>query len=215
MYIASWSGGKDSCLACYRAIEMGVNVSHIVHFVKEDNLHAVAPELIRLQAGLSGIPIIQQEITSDDFESGFKETIKKIGNVKGMVFGDIYLEEHRLWIERVCRDLSIEPLFPLWGIDTRRLLRDFFAHGFEAIVVSGKKRIIDKEWIGHKIDAEFIEYLNGKSDADVCGEKGEYHTFVLSGPLFMGRIDITNFGITERDEHWLIDIEDFEVKEDV
>lgn len=209
MYLSSWSGGKDSCFACYSAIKKGLKVSYLVHFVRENNLHGISEELIKLQAVLSGIPIVQREVFSNNFESEFKDTIKSIKNIKGMVFGDIYLEEHRLWIERVCKDLGIKPILPIWGINTEKLLNDFIEEGFEAIVVSARQEIIDKEWIGHKVDKELMEYLRKKPGVDVCGENGEYHTFVIGGPLFKGRIDITDYGITERDGHWFMDIKGF------
>lgn len=211
MYLSSWSGGKDSCLACYRAIKKDFKVAYLVHFVRENNLHGVAPELIKLQAGLSGIPIIQKEISSNDFESEFKDTVKRTGDIKGMVFGDIYLEEHRIWLERVCKDLNIEMFMPIWGVNTERLMNDFINEGFEAIVVSGKQEVIDKKWMGHKVDNYLMGYLKKKPGVDVCGENGEYHTFVVGGPLFKGRINITESQVIERDGYWFLDIKDFEV----
>ncbi len=211
MYLASWSGGKDSCFACYSAIRKGFEMSHLVHFVRENNLHGVAAGLIRLQAELSGIPVVQKEISSNDFESEFKDTIRSIGNIEGMVFGDIYLEEHRSWIEGVCKDLNIKALLPIWRIDTERLMNDFIDEGFEAIVVSGRQEVIDKEWIGHKVDNRLMEYLKKKPGVDVCGENGEYHTFVVGGPLFKGKIDITKTQVTERDGHWFLNIKAFKV----
>ncbi len=211
MYLSSWSGGKDSCFACYNAIKKGIDVTHLVHFVRENNLHGVSEELIRLQVGLTGIPIVQRKISSTDFESEFKETVKDIPDIRGMVFGDIYLEEHRVWIERVCKDLGVEALFPIWRINTEKLMNDFIDERFEAVVISGKLEIIDKEWIGHKVDNHFMEYLKKKQGVDVCGENGEYHTFVLGGPLFSGRIEITKSRVVEKDGFWFLDIKDFKV----
>jgi diphthamide synthase (EF-2-diphthine--ammonia ligase) len=96
-------------------------------------------------------------------------------------------------------------------MNTERLMNDFINEGFEAIVVSGRQDVIDKEWIGHKVDKHLLEYLRKNPGVDVCGENGEYHTFVTGGPLFKGRIDITSSGIIERDNHWFLDIKDFKV----
>ena len=211
MYLSSWSGGKDSCFACYRAIKKDFKVAYLVHFVRENNLHGVAPELIKLQAGLSGIPIIQKKVSSNNFESEFKDTVKRTGDIKGMVFGDIYLEEHRTWLERVCKDLNIEMFMPIWGVNTERLMNDFINEGFEAIIVSGKQEVIDKKWMGHKVDNYLMKYLKKKPGVDVCGENGEYHTFVVGGPLFKGRIDITESQVIERDGYWFLDIKGYRV----
>lgn len=72
MYIASWSGGKDSCLACYLAMKKGMKVSHLLRFDRPNNLHGVDPAMIRLQAELVGIQIVQKRVASEDFEREFK-----------------------------------------------------------------------------------------------------------------------------------------------
>jgi len=211
MYLASWSGGKDSCLACYKAIKSGIKISHLLHFVREFNLHGVNAEMIRLQAGLSDILIIQQRILSD-FESGFKETVRGLmgSGIKGMVFGDIHLEGHRQWVERVCGELRIESVEPLWGKDTGELMQEFIENGFQAVIVSGQTRFINKEWIGQPLNTDFMEYLRA-SNLDICGENGEYHTFVTCGPLFRGRIEITEKEVISRNGYWFLDIKDYKV----
>jgi uncharacterized protein (TIGR00290 family) len=211
MYLVSWSGGKDSCFACYTAIKRGFKISHLVHFIRENDLHGIRAEIIRLQAELSGISMVQKKVSSNNFESEFKDTIRSMRDIKGMVFGDIYLEEHRSWIERVCRDLNIEALLPLWGMDTESLMNDFINQGFEAIVVSGKKDVMDKKWIGRRVDRHLLEYLRKKPGVDVCGENGEYHTLVIGGPLFKEKINITSSGIIERDNYWFLNVKDFKV----
>lgn len=213
MYLASWSGGKDSCFACYKAIKdmhmEDTSSLTLLHFDRENNRHGVKGDFIKIQAGLLGLRIIQKRVLGD-FESVFKGTIKGINGVKGIVFGDIYLEEHRIWIERVCRDLHVEAIFPLWGMDSERIINGFINEGFEAIIVSGRKELIGKEWIGKRLDGDFLRYLETKG-LDVCGENGEYHTFVISGPLFKGRVDVYSTSVTERDEHWFLNIEDMRV----
>ncbi|MCI0468917.1 MAG: diphthine--ammonia ligase [Nitrospirae bacterium] len=212
-YISSWSGGKDSCLACYRAMKSGMKISSLVYFEREFNLHGVDPELIRLQAELAGIPIVQRKIVSEDFESEFKETVKGLlGNgVRGMVFGDIYLEPHREWVERVCGGLGIEAHEPLWGMNTEKLMEDFIAEGFKTIIVSGNEKFIDKKWIGSFVESDFIEYLKGR-ELDPCGENGEYHSFVVSGPMFKGKIEIQEKDVTRRDGFWFLNIKGYRIK---
>jgi len=210
MYIATWSGGKDSCLACYKAIKNGLEVSPLVHFIMKGNLHGVPADMIRLQTELTGIPVVQRDVSNGEYEQRFKAVVSETG-ARGVVFGDIYLEEHRSWLERVCRESGVKADFPIWGIDTREIMNEFIAEGFETIVVSAKKDVIDNRWIGHKVNKEFMNYLEAKPGVDVCGENGEYHTFVTGGPLFKGNIDITSSGVIERDNHWFLDIKDFRV----
>jgi len=114
VHCASWSGGKDSCLASYIALRQGMKLSHLVHFDRPNNLHGVDPDMIKLKAELTGIPMIQRK-ASADFEREFRKTIGELAmnGTKGMVFGDIYLEPHKEWVDRVCHELVIEPVEPL------------------------------------------------------------------------------------------------------
>jgi len=212
MYIASWSGGKDSCLACYLAIKKGMKVSHLLHFDRPNNLHGVDPAMIQLQAELAGIPMVQKKVASKDFEQEFRKTVGELAKngAEGMVFGDIYLEPHKEWVDQTCGELGIEPVEPLWEMKTENIMRDFFSLGFETIVASGDQKLIDKKYIGRKMDQEFIDYLKAKK-LDVCGESGEFHTFVTSGPLFRGTIEIIASEVTSRDGFWFMDIKDYSV----
>lgn len=212
MYCASWSGGKDSCLACYLAMKQGMNVSHLVHFDRPNNLHGVDPALIRLHADLTGIPMVQRKVSQEKFEQELKMTVsslKKEG-IKGMIFGDIYLEPHKEWVDRTCAELGIEAVEPLWGRKTEDIIREFLGLGFETIVASGDQKLIGKEWIGRRMDEAFIENLKARN-LDVCGESGEFHTFVTAGPLFKGKIDITRSEVVARDGFWFLQVLDHRV----
>lgn len=208
-YIASWSGGKDSCLACYEAILRGYNISYLVNFISKNykrvSFHGTEAELIQLQTEAIGIPLLQKETTRNGYEQEFKEAIKGLihTGIKGMVFGDIYLQEHKDWVERVCGDLGIEAVEPLWGRNPEEILSGFIDAGFEAVIVSAKSKLIGEEWIGHEVNRNFVEYLKHRN-IDICGENGEYHTFVTDGPLFKKKIEITKSKPITRDDHWFL-----------
>jgi len=112
--IGSWSGGKDSCLACYKAIKMGYQIDFLLNLISKKYqrccFHGIQKDLIDLQAQLIGIPLFQKEVSDDMhlYEKEFKEAVKnlKVRGAKGMLFGDIYLTEHKNWVERVCQELS-------------------------------------------------------------------------------------------------------------
>ncbi len=217
MYISSWSGGKDSCFACYKALRAGYKVKHLVNFISKEyqrvSFHGTEKSLIRMQSELAGIPLYQKETTPDNYENEFKDAVKSLSTlgIEGMVFGDIYLDEHRQWVERVCDELGIEAVEPLWGINTEEHLTDFIDKGFKAVVVSGQAKFIDKEWIGMPVDMNFLRHLKAKPEVDICGEKGEYHTFVVSGPLFKGEIEITDKEVISRNGYWFLDIRDYKI----
>jgi len=209
-YISSWSGGKDSCFACYQALTQGYKISHLANFVSQEfkrvSFHGTEAELIQLQSQATGIPLLQKATTWDGYEQEFKEGVKSLlpQGIRGMVFGDIFLQEHRDWVERVCGELGIEAILPLWNKDTEKIFTDFIDAGFEAIIVSAKDELIDKDWIGQRVDRKFLAYLKTKN-IDPCGENGEYHTLVVNGPLFKRRIEIIESRTINRDNHWLLD----------
>ncbi len=209
-YISSWSGGKDSCFACYKAICEGYNVSYLLNFISKEykrvSFHGTEAKLIQLQAEAIGIPLLQKETTWNGYEQEFKDAVKSLvpNGVTGMVFGDIYLEEHKDWVERVCGELGIEAIEPLWGQDPERGLLDFIDAGFEATIVSAKSALFDDKWMGQKLDREFLSHLKD-NNIDLCGENGEYHTFVTDGPMFKKKIKITKSQPIARDGYWFLD----------
>ena len=97
-----------SCSACYKAFKAGFKVSHLVNFISKEyqrvSFHGVKRNLIQTQAELEGIPLLQKETTPGNYENEFKEAVRSLlpGGIRGMVFGDIYLDEHKQWVERVC-----------------------------------------------------------------------------------------------------------------
>jgi len=209
-YIGSWSGGKDSCFACYRAMCRGYDISYLVNFISKEykrvSFHGTEDKLIQLQAEALGIHLLQKETTGNGYEQEFKEAVRSLipNGIKGMIFGDIYLQEHKDWVERVCGELGIEAVEPLWGEEPERILLEFIDGGFEAIIVSAKADLLGKEWIGGKVDREFFKYLKENS-IDICGENGEYHTFVVDGPMFKKRIRITESKSITREGYWFLD----------
>ena len=209
-YISSWSGGKDSCFACYLALGEGYKISHLVNFISQEfkrvSFHGTESRLIQLQSQSLGIPLLQKETTWNGYEQEFRGAVRSLlpEGIKGMVFGDIYLQEHKDWVERVCGDLGIEAVEPLWDKNPENVFTDFIDAGFEAIIVSAKAELIDEGWIGQRVDRKFMEYLKAKN-IDLCGENGEYHTLVVDGPLFNRRIEIVESRTISRDNYWFLD----------
>lgn len=215
-FVVSWSGGKDGCMACYRALESGCNITRLVNFISDKphkvRFHGMDAGLVRTQAQAMGIELLQKVASWEAYEKDFKETISglKPQGVNGMVFGDIYLQEHLDWVQRVCDEIGVEALEPLWGHDTKDLLNEFMDAGFEAVIVCVNSTMMDKEWVGRSVDRSFADYL-GANGIDHCGEKGEYHTLVTGGPLFKKKIKLLHNGIVDHDGYYLLDISKFEL----
>lgn len=181
-----------------------------MNFISEEfhrvSFHGTEARLIQLQSQAIGIPLLQKEASRDGYESDFKDAVRSLipDGVEGMVFGDIYLQEHRDWVERVCGELGIEAIEPLWGRSSEEILESLIDNGFEAVIVSAKSGLIDEDWVGRRLDRAFMDYLKSKK-IDLCGENGEYHTLVVNGPLFQRQIKLTESRTIARDRHWFLD----------
>lgn len=211
----SWSGGKDSCLACYRATASGLRVCYLVNMITEDGkrswTHGQSAELLQVQSQAIGIPLVQRRTTMANYEAEFKDMLLglKQEGVRGGVFGDIDLDEHRQWIDRVCQEVDIIPHLPLWGESQDKIMRDFIGLGFGAIVVTTKADLLGEEWLGQKIDLDFLSHLDElreTKEITLCGEAGEYHTLVIDGPLFKKRIEILETNRVLREGYWFLEI---------
>jgi len=125
-------------------------------------------------------------------------------NINAGIFGDIDIEEHRKWVEKLCNDTQIKAYLPLWQQPRAKLLNEFLAAGFKAIIVAVNADKLAKEYLGRKLDKELIvEFQN--LNIDPCGENGEYHTVVTDGPIFSSPINLNPGNIILRDNYWFQD----------
>jgi len=194
---ASWSGGKDCMLAIHRFSKNPNNeLMYLVNMCDDEGessrSHGLKKEIIAAQANSMGIKIIQKATHYEGYEKKFKEVIselKKEGITAG-VFGDIYLEAHRVWIVRVCTEMEIEAIFPLWLESTTDLMTEFIDLGFKTITVAIRNTKLSDKWLGRIIDLDFLNEITQLKDIDPCAENGEYHSFVFDGPNFKKSIPI-------------------------
>jgi len=217
--ISSWSGGKDSCLAYYRAVKQGLDVKLLLNFISRESkrgcFHGLEGKLLKFQADLIGVPLIQKEVSPNmsKYEEEFKAAVTELRgkDIGSMVFGDIYLLEHESWIERVCGDLNIKAVEPLWNNDPENIVDEFIKSGFKAIIVSCKADIMGKEFLGRYVDKELVKELK-KRGICPCGEKGEFHTLVVDGPIFRKPIKILEAEPVIKEsfwKHWFLDIKQY------
>jgi uncharacterized protein (TIGR00290 family) len=142
--------------------------------------------VLKAQAEAMGIPIVQRQATWGGYEEEFKKSLAvfKKEVVQTGVFGDIDVQEHRDWVERVCSESGLNAILPLWQRSRESLMDEFISLGFKAIVVTVKFECLGSEWLGRQLDRQFVEDIKRLPQVDLCGENGEYHTFVYDGPIF-------------------------------
>jgi len=208
----SWSGGKDSALACYRAMVNGVKVLYLVNMLGEtgkySRSHGLTAELLKAQASAIGIPIIQKNTTWESYEYEFKNTIMQLkkDGVSAGVFGDIDVQEHREWVERVCMETGIKAILPLWNEEREPLMKELINSGFKAILCSTNASFLGSEWLGKEVDSDFIRDLKASGNIDLCGERGEYHTFVYDGPIFKFPVRFSAVKWIQKDKNLFLEI---------
>ncbi|HEX2958778.1 MAG TPA: diphthine--ammonia ligase [Chitinispirillaceae bacterium] len=192
----SWSGGKDSCLALYRMIQTGYECQALFTMLDETGLqsrsHGLTPEVLSIQAQAMGIPLKTGMTSWGAYEEQFKKlaTAFKKDSIMNGVFGDIDLQPHRDWVERVCSETGITPHLPLWNEARRTLVEEFIREGFKACIVVINCSMMSERFLGRVVDQQLIDELEAEG-VDACGENGEFHTFVFDGPLFKKKIHYT------------------------
>jgi diphthine-ammonia ligase len=221
---ASWSGGKDCCLALNRAIAGGMDVRYLANTITEDGKrsfsHGISAEVIRTQAQAIGIPLAQRPTSRETYEAEFINMLRtfKQEGIEGGVFGDIDFNAHREWIERVCRESDIIPYLPLWLENQDKLLSEFIDAGFTAVVVSVKADLLGEEVLGRTIDRAFVKHLkelDKTKKITPCGEAGEYHSLVIDGPIFKKRLEILESKKVARDERLFLEILSIELRDKI
>lgn len=189
----NWSGGKDSALALYHALHnKSYSVDKLLTNVNGQNrrvsMHGVREILLEQQAFSIGIPlqklVLPDEPSMSEYEAHMIQTMKQLQNEKftHSIFGDIFLEDLKVYRETQLAKVNMTAEFPLWKRDTRELIHEFLDLGFKTIVVCVKAGLLDANFAGRVIDKDFIKDL--PPGVDPCGENGEFHTYVFDGPIF-------------------------------
>lgn len=189
----NWSSGKDSALAFYRAQQSGLYdiaaLFTVVHAQSQNvPMHETPLALIHRQAQSIGVPL-----TSLPMEPGVSDDLDRTQMLQWMVqckqqgidtalFGDLYLEPLRARREKKLEGSGIQAAFPLWGSQPRQLMDEWIDAGFKAILTCVDGAVLDESFLGRTIDAQLLRDL--PPSADLCGERGEYHSFVFDGPIF-------------------------------
>jgi len=210
-----WSGGKDSAMALRAVMQQKeFRVVALLTTVTEGyeriSMHGVRRELLERQAESIGLPLhevrIPPQCVNPIYEARMEEALRVHyeNGVRKVAFGDIFLEDLRTYREKNLARIGMTALFPIWRRDSRELIRTFHAESFRAITVCVDSKVLDRSFAGRELDDTFFREL--PSQADPCGENGEFHTFVFDGPIFRTTIAVRTGEITERDSFIFCDL---------
>lgn len=199
-FVMSFSGGKDSTLALYRMIKKGYEPVALLTTVKKDAdkswTHGINKRLLKQVSESLDIPLLEVECDVCEYEKEFEKSLIKAKELGASicVFGDIDIEEHKNWDVERCKNSGIEASFPLWQEDRESLVYEFIESGFTTIIKTVNLDYLDESLLGKKLTKNIVLEIKN-AGADACGENGEYHTFVIDGPLFKEKVSFENKGI--------------------
>lgn len=196
----NWSGGKDSSLCLYKALQSdNYNITHLLTSVNavhdRVSMHGVRRSLLEAQTELIGIPLTTIELPEQPGMNEYENAmLQKVNYLKDegcthAIFGDIFLEDLKIYREQKLATAGIKCVFPLWKIDTTQLVHEFIELGFKSIIVCVNEQYLDKSFCGRIIDKDFLNDL--PKNVDPCGENGEFHSFVFDAPIFKKPVAFT------------------------
>lgn len=196
--IFNWSGGKDSALALYHCLkDPELDIKYLVTSVNDSvnrvSMHGVREELLIRQAESIGIPLYQIRLPEMPGMKEYDDTMRfhlgkfKSEGITHSIFGDIFLEDLRKYREDRLAEAGLKAIFPLWKRDTTELIHEFLDLGFRTTIACTQHHL--ERLAGKEITKELI--MAFPEDIDVCGENGEFHTFVFDGPIFKQPVNFT------------------------
>lgn len=195
--VVSFSGGKDSMLSLHKAISLGYEPIAIMTTVNKNKgeswFHDISIELLKQVSLSTSIPLLIVECEGDNYEETFENALRSMKTLgaEACIFGDIDIEHHRKWGEDRCKNTELNSIFPLWQKNREDLVKEFINLGYKAIIKKVNLNNLSSEFLGQTLNYDLIEKIKS-TGSDVCGENGEYHTFVYNGPIFSKEISFKN-----------------------
>ena len=191
-------------------MEEKYNVNSLITTISEEynriSMHGVRAELLEAQARSLGFNLkiikLPKDVGNDEYAAIMKKEMLSLKSMSTneVVFGDIFLEDVREYRESNLSKIGMTAIFPLWGKNTREIAKEFIKFGFKAIITCVDSTFLDESYIGQLYNDEFL--LSLPSNVDPCGENGEFHTFVFTGPIFSYPILFKKGEIVFREEHF-------------
>jgi diphthine-ammonia ligase len=210
--IVSFSGGKDSSLALYHALQSGTVIGLIVMLEEQgqrSRSHAMPLDIIQAQADAIGLPVFMTSSSWADYEDKFIDLMNqaKQKGAEVLVTGDLDMPQHGCWHDRVTQQVGLKLAMPLWLRPHREVVEEFINLGFRSVIVTVNLKLGMKvEDLGKILTLEYIQELESR-DIDPCGEAGEFHTTVIDGPIFNKAIPIRQCNIVYHEEYAFLPLE--------
>ncbi len=213
--LVSWSSGKDSAWTLHVLRQQGeVEIVGLLTTMNERfqrvAMHSTRRELVEAQAQAAGLPLWEIPLpwpcNNEEYELAMGRACAQAvqQGITGIAFGDLFLEDVRKYREDRLRGTGLQPIFPVWGMDTRKLIEEMLDSGVRARIVCMDPKKLPQHFAGQDISRELLASF--PEGTDPCGENGEFHTFVYGGPMFKSVIPIQSGEIVNRDGFVFADV---------
>ncbi len=213
--LLSWSSGKDSAWSlqvlrqdpCLEVVGLLTTLNEAFDRVA---MHAVRRDLLEAQAEAAGLPLqaipIPWPCSNAQYEGVMMDVCARARQtgVEAVAFGDLFLRDIRVYREQQLSGTGLEPLFPLWNLDTRDLARNMIAGGLRAKLTCVDPKRLAPAFAGRDFDQQFLDDL--PAGVDPCGENGEFHSFVYAAPVFDRKLPVQIGEIVEREGFVFADV---------
>ncbi len=214
--VLSWSSGKDSAWTLYQLQQQGVEVVALLTTFNEAfdrvAMHGTRRALVEAQSAAAGVPLFPVQLpwpcSNAQYETIMESALQDLREQyrpSHIAFGDLFLEDVRDYRIKQMANTGIELLFPLWGVNTELLSRAMVRDGLRATLTCVNPKQLAKEFAGQEFNSHFLDSL--PKSVDPCGENGEFHSFVHSGPMFHNPITVQTGDIVERDGFCFADVD--------
>ncbi len=196
-----FSGGKDSCFALMKAREKD-EIACLISLISKNKesymFHTPNIELVKLQAETISLPIVLKETEGEkekeleDLKKAIIEAKEKY-SIEGIVTGAVESVYQSSRIKKICDELELMCVNPLWKREQETLLREMIKKGMKIIICGVFAEPLDEKWLGRELNEKTIDELvklREKYKISIVGEGGEIETFVIDAPFFKKRIEI-------------------------
>jgi uncharacterized protein (TIGR00290 family) len=206
--LLSWSSGKDSAWALHVLRQRGdVEIAGLLTTINSEfqrvAMHGTRQALLKLQAEAAGLPLWEVPLpwpcSNERYEQEMSAACATAvaQGISGIAFGDLFLEDVRRYREDRLHGTGLDPIFPIWGLNTQALIGEMIDAGLRARIVCLDCAKLSPEFAGCELDRDLLRRL--PAGIDPCGENGEFHTFAYAGPMFSDPIAIAAGESVKRD----------------
>ena len=221
-----FSGGKDSTYAIFKTTLQNHDLCCLLTMrpSSDDSLlfHYPTTNLLGKISSVMGVPVIEHfcNVAEKNYEVNelTRLVMKAVDefSIDGLVNGCISSRFQLNILQRICDNLRIRLISPLWNINSDYYYKQLLDEGFEIMITRVAALGLDSSWLGKIITRDnfsILKKLSLKYHFNMTFEGGEAETLVLDCPLYKKRIYIKDHTITWDGIRGMFEISDIDLIE--